>query len=91
MTVKVKISTVLRKYTKGEKTLDMSPGSISSILDEMMEKYPKIKNAILDENQKIKNYINIFLNEKMINTPEGLNTMVGCNDRLMILMAISGG
>ena len=91
MSVKIKIPVVLRKYTGGEKVLDVMPGSISSILDEVIERYPKIKNAVLDEDQKIKEYINIFLNEKMINIPEGLSTMVSCNDRLMILMAISGG
>ena len=64
---------------------------VDNILEDIMKKYPDLKKKLLDENSKFKGYINIYLNEKPLDTSRGLKVKAGDEDRLLILTAISGG
>ena len=91
MAVEVKIPVVYKKLVGGKKILETNPGTIRSILDEILTEYPKLKEKFLDEKGEFKSHLSIFLNNKTISVPEGLDMFADDNDKLIILLAISGG
>ena len=91
MPVEVKLPTTFRKFTGGKKKLEMEPGNIDSMIKGIISQYPGLEKKLLDEEGKINKFINIFLNEEKLDFPGGLDTEVKDKDKVLILLAISGG
>lgn len=91
MAVEIKIPITYRKYTDGKKVLESCPGRIRDILEKIMKDHPGLREKLLDENGEFKEHLNIFLNNQIVHIPEGLDTLAEDNDKLIVLLAISGG
>ena len=91
MSVKVKIPNVLVKLTQGEKEVHITGQTIRELIDNLEEAYPGIRERICDENENIRRFINVFVNEENIRFLEGDKTPVKDGDEVSIIPAIAGG
>lgn len=91
MSVEVKIPTVLKKYTGGKRIIKTDTGSIISIVNDIISAYPGLKVKLLNDEGNIRKHINICLNEEKISIPDDLDRVVEDKDRILIILAITGG
>ena len=91
MTIKVRIPTPLRTFTKGLDEVDVAGETVRAAIDDLERNYAGIKDRICDE-KGVRRFVNIFLNdEDDIRFLEGLDTKLKAGDTLQIVPAIAGG
>ncbi len=87
--IKVKLFANIREFT-GTKELEVDTGTVSDVLKNLNEKFPGFEKMIF-EDEKIKPYVNVFLNGKNVLDLDGLETELHTNDELAIFPPVSGG
>ena len=90
MAVKVRIPTPLQRLTQGQEEVEGAPGTIISLVNDLDSKYPGIAERI-SENNKIRRFVNIYLNDEDIRFLKAEETAVKDGDEVSIVPAIAGG
>ncbi|MCX7914214.1 MAG: MoaD/ThiS family protein [Thermodesulfovibrionales bacterium] len=90
MSVKVRIPTPLQRLTQGKEELDGKPGTIIDLLRELDKTYPGLLERIA-EGDKIRRFVNIYVNEEDIRFLQAEQTLVKEGDEVSIIPAIAGG
>ena len=90
MAILVRIPTPLRRLTGGQSTVEAEGKTVSEVLLDLDSKYPGIREKLFDE-EDLRRFINIYLNDADIRFLNGENTVVKEGDHLSIIPAIAGG
>jgi len=91
MAVKVRIPTPLRSLTSGQSMVEVTGKDIGEIIEQLEKRYPGIKNRICDEENQIRRFVNIYVNEEDIRFQQGPSTALKEGDEVSIVPAIAGG
>jgi len=87
--IKIKLFANIREFT-GTKELEVDSGTVSDVLKKLDEKFSGFEKMIFD-GEKIKPYVNVFLNGKNVLDLDGLETELRTNDEIAIFPPVSGG
>ncbi len=87
----IRIPAQLRSYTRDTQEVSVSGVTIREALSNLEKQYPGIGPRLLDENGKVRRYVNIFHNDEDIRFLKELDTPVAEADRISIIPAIAGG
>lgn len=90
MTIEVKIPTILRTYTAGEKAVSGSGASLSALIDDLEANHPGIKDRLLD-NGDLRRFVNVYVNDEDVRFIGGLEAALSDGDAVVILPAVAGG
>jgi molybdopterin synthase sulfur carrier subunit len=90
MAVEVRIPTILRPYTGGEKLVTASGGSLQAVVADLDANYPGIGGRLLDDSG-LRRFVNVYLNDEDVRFLSGLATEVSDGDSITILPAVAGG
>lgn len=90
MSIEVRIPTILRPYTSGEKSVTAQGATLEAVFNDLEVNYPGIGERVLDENG-LRRFINIYVNDEDVRFLAGLQTVIGENDSITILPAVAGG
>ncbi|UCG79270.1 MAG: MoaD/ThiS family protein [Nitrospirota bacterium] len=90
MAVKVRIPTPLQRLTGGKEEVEANAGSVIEIVTALDKDYPGIAERISEDN-KIRRFVNIYVNEEDIRFMQAEETVVNDGDELSIVPAIAGG
>src|SRR5580692_11353322 len=85
------IPTPLRKFTNNTARLQVSAGTIQDTVKELTLNFPDLKKHLLDENGKIRSYVNIFIGNDDIRDLQQEHTAVQEGAVVSIVPAIAGG
>jgi len=92
MKVKIKL---LRPFSdaigKNEIELEFDGSQLKDLLNELVTKYPKLKNEIYTKNDELTDYICIFVNDKPFTALNGLDSILKNNDEILFFIPVSGG
>ena len=91
MSVRVRVPTPLRKFTKGVDEVDAQGNNIRSIVEDLEKNYPGIKERICDESGKVRRFVNVYVNGDDIRFLQNLETALKEGDNISIVPAIAGG
>ena len=91
MTILVRIPTPLRKITQGQDKAEIEAASIGELIDNLDKQFEGFKNRLLDDEGKLKEFINIYLNGEDIRFLNGLETVTKSRDEVSIVPAVAGG
>jgi MoaD family protein len=93
MAVTVRIPSYLAEFAKGQTalTLETASRSVRDLLADLWKQYPALRDRVVDEQNEVRQHINIFVGEDAIRHASGLETPVSPNDEIMIVPAVSGG
>ena len=83
----VRLRAPLSELTGGSKELELEGSTVAEVLKALEREHPDVRGWILDEHGSIREHINVFVNGEYGRE----DTVVGANDRLHVLPAISGG
>ncbi|MEJ2314059.1 MAG: MoaD/ThiS family protein [Nitrospirota bacterium] len=90
MAARVRIPTPLQRLTKGQEVVDVSPGTVISIVAELDKQFPGIGERV-SEGGKIRRFVNVYVNEEDIRFLQAESTEVKDGDEVSIVPAIAGG
>ncbi len=89
------IPSPLRNLTNGERKVNIELGdgdsSVENIIVALNNLYPGILSKVLDDDNQLHKYVNIFIDGEDIRYLDGINTQVNENDELSIVPAVAGG
>jgi molybdopterin synthase sulfur carrier subunit len=91
MAVKVLIPTPLQKLTNDQATVECSADTISSLLESLESSCPGIKARLVDEQGKLRRFVNFYVNSEDIRFLDNENTTLKDGDEVSIIPAIAGG
>ncbi len=91
MSVRVRVPTPLRKFTQGSDEVDANGATVSAMLDDLEQNHPGIKERIMDENGKVRRFVNVYVNGDDIRFLKNVDTSLKDGDSISIVPAIAGG
>ena len=90
MTIEVRIPTILRPLTSGEKLVSARGATLQEVINDLELTYPGISERLIDESG-LRRFINIYVNDEDVRFLSGLQSAIGENDSITVLPAVAGG
>ena len=90
MAVEVRIPTILRTYTAGQKAVEGSGGTLEELIADIESRHPGIKDRLVDD-KGLRRFVNVYLNDEDVRFLGGLETPVADGDSVTVLPAVAGG
>jgi molybdopterin converting factor small subunit len=87
----IKIPPVLRASVGGEKEVDASGEDVGAVLRDLASNHPATQEQLFSPDGQLNRYVNVYLNDEDVRVLDGLDTVVGDGDTLVILPAMAGG
>ncbi|MDA1273290.1 MAG: MoaD family protein [Verrucomicrobia bacterium] len=91
MPANVRIPTALRKLTSDEEVIEVSAGTVADVIAELQQRFPGIKERLLDEKGTVRRFVNVYVNEEDIRFLQDQETQIKDGDEISIIPAIAGG
>jgi sulfur-carrier protein adenylyltransferase/sulfurtransferase len=91
MSVTVSIPTPLRGFTSGQDTIQLSGHTVGEVLDGLLAAHGGLKRHLFQDDGRLRNYVNLYLNETDIRHLSATATPVQSGDVLTIVPSIAGG
>lgn len=86
--MRVHIPSPLRSYTNNQSTVEASGQTLRDVLKDLNDAYPGIRFRMIDEQDRTRPHIRIFVNKVMVND---LSTAIEPGHEVRIVAALSGG
>ncbi|MEU3775486.1 MoaD/ThiS family protein [Streptomyces sp. NPDC032472] len=90
MAIEVRIPTILRTYTDGEKAVSGEGTTLSELFADLETRHKGIEERIVDGG-KLRRFVNVYLNDEDVRFLDGIATPVKDGDSVTILPAVAGG
>ena len=90
MSIEVRIPTILRQYTGGEKAVEGSGSTLAELIDDIESRHAGLRNRLVDE-KGLRRFVNVYLNDEDVRFLDGINTNLTDGDNVTILPAVAGG
>ncbi|WP_293780777.1 MoaD/ThiS family protein [uncultured Aeromicrobium sp.] len=91
MSVSVRIPTILRAYTGDASQVSAEGATLAEVVDSLESTYPGIKARVVDEDGKLRRFVNIYVAEEDVRFAEGLDTKTPDGTQISIIPAVAGG
>jgi molybdopterin synthase sulfur carrier subunit len=91
MSATIRIPTPLRKVTNGADKITVESGSIVEIIESLDKEFPGIKARLCDDNDELRNFVNMYINGEDIRFLDGMKSSVSSGDEVSIVPAVAGG
>jgi sulfur-carrier protein len=90
MTIEVRIPTILRTYTDGEKAVSGEGTSLAALIDDLEANHPGIKERLIDDGD-LRRFVNVYVNDEDVRFIGGLEAALTDGDQVVVLPAVAGG
>jgi sulfur-carrier protein len=90
MSVEVRIPTVLRTYTGGQKAVHGNGATLQEVLEDIDARNPGLKDRIV-EAEALRRFVNVYVNDEDVRFSGGLSATTADGDVIVVLPAVAGG
>jgi MoaD family protein len=90
MAIEVRIPTILRTYTGGEKAVSGEGASLSALIDDLESSHPGIKERLIEDGD-LRRFVNVYVNDEDVRFIGGLGAELSDGDQVVVLPAVAGG
>ena len=90
MAIEVRIPTILRTYTGGEKAVSGEGASLSALIDDLEANHSGIKERLIDGGE-LRRFVNVYVNDEDVRFIGGLEAPLSDGDQVVVLPAVAGG
>jgi len=91
MAIEVRIPTILRTHTGGEKTVQGSGDSLSALIDDLDARHSGIKGRLISDDGSLHRFVNVYVNDEDVRFTGSLETPLKDGDSVTVLPAVAGG
>jgi molybdopterin synthase sulfur carrier subunit len=89
--VQVHIPTVFRKYTDQQSHVEVEPGSVAEVVQQLDSRFPGFKLQLLDDSGELRRFVNVYVNDEDVRYLELLDTRASEGDSVSLLPSVAGG
>jgi molybdopterin synthase sulfur carrier subunit len=89
--VQVHIPTVFRKYTNQQSQVEVEPGSLAEVVQQLDSRFPGFKSQVLDDRGELRRFVNVYVNDEDVRYLERLETKASEGDSVSLLPSVAGG
>jgi MoaD family protein len=91
MAIEVRIPTILRSYTDGEKAVTGSGDTLTALLDDLDSRHSGLRGRLVTEQGGLHRFVNVYVNDEDVRFLGGLETKLSDGDSVTVLPAVAGG
>ncbi len=91
MAIEVRIPTILRSYTGGEKAVTGSGDTLTALLDDLDSRHSGLRGRLVTEQGGLHRFVNVYVNDEDVRFLGGLQTKLSDGDSVTVLPAVAGG
>jgi molybdopterin converting factor small subunit len=89
--VTVRVPTILRPLTGGAAEVAVDGATLAEVLDQLEAGYPGIRTRVLDDDGKLRRFVNVYVNDDDVRFASGLTTPTPDGASVSIIPAVAGG
>jgi sulfur-carrier protein len=90
MAIEVRIPTILRTYTDGEKAVSAEGATLTALIDDLEVNHPGLKGRLM-EGDDLRRFVNVYINDEDVRFIGGLGATLKDGDQVVVLPAVAGG
>lgn len=87
----INIPTPLRKYTNQKREFRTEKDNFSEAIEQLIIKYPELKQNLLDENDEVRSYIKFYIGDEEVKPTKNGEIALQEDTEVSIIPAIAGG
>ena len=87
----VNFTYALKRFYPDLASMEVEAENIADVLDHLNQRYPGLKDYLVDEQGRLRQHVNIFIGDKLIRDKTKLTDTVSERDEVFIMQALSGG
>jgi len=87
----IHIPTPLRPFTDKNESVEVSGGTVGELLADLTKKYEGLRRHLYADDGRLRNFVNVYLNDEDIRYLQKENTPVKPGDSLSIVPSVAGG
>jgi sulfur-carrier protein len=91
MPIEVRVPTILRRHTDGQSKVTGHGDTLRELLDDLDERNPGLRDALLDADGSLRRFLNVYLNDEDVRFLGGIETPLSDDDVVSVLPAVAGG
>lgn len=91
MAIEVRVPTVLRKHTDGERRVSGKGDDLRDLIEDLGTRHNGLKGALVADDGSLHRFINVYVNDEDVRFMDGIDTKVSDGDVVSILPAVAGG
>ncbi|MDP9405214.1 MAG: MoaD/ThiS family protein [Actinomycetota bacterium] len=91
MAIEVRVPTVLRKHTGGERKVTGAGATLRELVDDLETRNAGLRAALVGEDGSLHRFINVYVNDEDVRYLGGIDTPLDDGDSVSILPAVAGG
>ncbi|HEX6196022.1 MAG TPA: MoaD/ThiS family protein [Jiangellaceae bacterium] len=90
MAIEVRVPTILRQHTGGAKVVEAHGSTLAAVIDDLETRHPGLRDRLV-ENDGLRRFVNVYLNDEDVRFLDGLSTPTTDGDSITVLPAVAGG
>jgi len=91
MPVTVMIPVALQQAAGGNSQIEVEGTTAGEVLERLIERHEDLRGQLYNDRNRLRNFVNVYLNDEDIRYANGVETPVKDGDRMMIVPAMAGG
>ncbi len=91
MSVSVRVPTILRTYTEGASEVSADGATLAEVLDDLDSSYAGIRGRILDDDGKLRRFVNVYVGNEDVRFLDHLATPTPDGTQISVIPAVAGG
>ncbi|HEY1134334.1 MAG TPA: MoaD/ThiS family protein [Nocardioides sp.] len=95
MAIEVRIPTILRTYTGGEKAVSANGATLANLIDDLEANHPGIRDRLVEGGESgevdLRRFVNVYINDEDVRFIGGLGAELSDGDQVVVLPAVAGG
>ena len=91
MAIEVRIPTILRSYTGGDKAVDAKGETLDDLFADLDTRHQGLRAKLVADEGSLNRFVNVYLNDEDVRFLGGISTPLNDGDVVTILPAVAGG
>jgi sulfur-carrier protein len=87
----LRIPNPMRSYVNGQSEVPVNGRNVAEAMESLLAQFPALRPHLTNTKGELRPFINLFLGENNIRELQGLETLLGEDDQLILIPAIAGG
>src|SRR3954465_6614801 len=87
----INIPTPLRPFTEKRESVEVSGATVGELLSDLTTKYDGLKKHLYTDEGKLRNFVNVYVNDEDIRYLQREQTPVSPGDTISIIPSVAGG
>ena len=90
MSIEVRIPTILRQYTGGEKAVEGKGDTLAELIEDLESRHSGLRDRLVVD-KGLRRFVKVYLNDEDVRFLGGLETQLSDGDKVTVLPAVAGG